>query len=248
VTVTPGTLVVEKAALVITADDATRQAGQPNPAFSARYQGLVLGEESGVLTTPVVLTTTATAKSPAGAYAIVPSGATATNYSITFASGTLTVTSGPPAPGSSPPTEVGSSSVPPPVVLSVRLVTNAGTLRLIRINVSGALVKSEAQDTANSQLSLPGRDRKLGTRDDQIIRPRSASYDAATGIITLTPRRLVLKSGAELRIVSAGLKDSHGQSLDGDGNGQPGGDYLTRLTRRLVAVTKSRFSARHRRA
>lgn len=86
------TLTVQKAPLTIKADDKAKPEGDPNPALTVTYTGFVNGENAGVLLTPVTLSTTATTSSPAGTYPIIPAGATATNYQITFVNGTLTVT------------------------------------------------------------------------------------------------------------------------------------------------------------
>ena len=73
VTTTDGTLTITKAPLTVTADDATREVGEPNPPFTVSYSGFVNGETlatSGVMGSPV-LTTVATATDPAGTYPIV---------------------------------------------------------------------------------------------------------------------------------------------------------------------------------
>jgi hypothetical protein len=83
---------VAPAPLTVTANDATRAFGQANPAFTARYSGFVNGDGPGSLGGTLSFSTAATADSPPGSYAITPGGLTSANYSITFASGTLTVT------------------------------------------------------------------------------------------------------------------------------------------------------------
>jgi trimeric autotransporter adhesin len=85
-------LTVNKAPLTIKADDKTKPQGDPNPPLTATYTGFVNGETSSVLTSPVVLSTTATTGSAAGTYPITAAGATAANYNITFVSGVMTVT------------------------------------------------------------------------------------------------------------------------------------------------------------
>jgi len=90
-----GTLTVNPATLTVTADNASRQYGDANPAFTAGYGGFKNGETfatSGVTGSPS-LTTAATAASPAGTYTITAALGTlaATNYTFTFADGTLTV-------------------------------------------------------------------------------------------------------------------------------------------------------------
>jgi len=91
ITYTPADLVITRKALVITADNKTKTFGAANPALTASYSGFVGTESSAVLTSPVVLSTTATTASGAGNYPITASGAVAANYSITYVAGTLTV-------------------------------------------------------------------------------------------------------------------------------------------------------------
>src|SRR6185295_15916825 len=82
------------AALTITASDKTRTYGAANPALTVSYSGFVNGDTPGSLTTPPTVTTTATASSGVGTYAITASGAVSSNanYTINYVSGTLTVT------------------------------------------------------------------------------------------------------------------------------------------------------------
>jgi hypothetical protein len=85
------TLVINKAALTVTADNKTKIYGMTNPPLTASYNGFVGGESASVLSSPVVLSTTATATSDAGTYPITASGAAAANYAINYVSGQLTV-------------------------------------------------------------------------------------------------------------------------------------------------------------
>jgi len=86
------TITVNRAPLTVTANNATRRVGEPNPAFSATFSGFVNNEGPSVLGGTLSFTTSATATSPAGTYSIVPSGLTSNNYTITYVNGTLTVT------------------------------------------------------------------------------------------------------------------------------------------------------------
>lgn len=85
------TLVVSPAALTIRADDITRLMRHPNPVLTITYTGFVNNETAAVLSSPAVVSTTAVVSSPVGDYPITVDGATATNYTITFINGTLTV-------------------------------------------------------------------------------------------------------------------------------------------------------------
>mgnify|MGYP001548587937 FL=1 len=89
-----GTLTINPAALTISANSATRLYGASNPAFSASYSGFVNGDTSSAVG-GLSIGTSATTASNVGSYAIVPSGASAANYSIAYAPGTLGVTPAP---------------------------------------------------------------------------------------------------------------------------------------------------------
>ncbi len=84
-------LTVNKANLIITADNKTKFEGQANPTLTVTYTSFVLGETATVLLTPANITTTAVLASPPGVYPISVNGATSSNYNISFVNGTLTV-------------------------------------------------------------------------------------------------------------------------------------------------------------
>ena len=91
VVVNNGTLTVTPAPLSIVANDLTRAAGQPNPAFTGTVSGVKNGEAI-----TATYDCTATASSDAGAYPIVPTlqdgSGKISNYAVTISNGTLTVT------------------------------------------------------------------------------------------------------------------------------------------------------------
>lgn len=86
-------LTVGKASLVITANDCLRRQGESNPELTVSYDGFVNGDDVSSLTKAPAVTTTATADSPVGDYAITVSDAETSNYVITYINGTLTVIS-----------------------------------------------------------------------------------------------------------------------------------------------------------
>ena len=88
----PGTLIVSRAALTITADSKTKVYGAGLPTLTASYSGFVLGETAATLTTLPTLSTTATTASPVGSYAITASGAASSNYTFTYVTGELSIT------------------------------------------------------------------------------------------------------------------------------------------------------------
>jgi hypothetical protein len=90
--ITAGTLTVTPALLNIKANDATRQYFGDEPDFGYTCNGFVNGENENVLFPKPTLTTTANVSSNVGTYPIKASGASNSNYSISYVDGTLTIT------------------------------------------------------------------------------------------------------------------------------------------------------------
>ena len=94
VTSTNGTLTINPAPLTVTAANATRLYGDPNPAFTGTITGIRNGDAIGVS-----FSSAAVATSPVGTYPIVPALSDPTNklsnYAVTLNNGTLTVSPAP---------------------------------------------------------------------------------------------------------------------------------------------------------
>ncbi len=87
----PGSLTVSPAPLTITANNRSKVYGAPTPTLTVSYTGFVNRDTAASLTTLPIVTTTASASSPVGSYAIAAAGAADPNYAITYAAGALTV-------------------------------------------------------------------------------------------------------------------------------------------------------------
>jgi hypothetical protein len=92
-------IIITKATLTVTAENKSRQYGDPNPSLTANFTGFKLAESlatSGVTGAPA-LATTATPSSPIGPYAITagPGSLASGNYAFNLVNGTLTVTKAP---------------------------------------------------------------------------------------------------------------------------------------------------------
>lgn len=85
------TLQVNKAPLLITAENKIKTVNKENPELTVSFAGFVNGESSSVLQTQPVLETAVNASTPAGKYPINVSGANAANYKISYQSGEFTV-------------------------------------------------------------------------------------------------------------------------------------------------------------
>ena len=91
-----GTLTVDNALLTITADSQSRLYGGSNPTLTATptLSDFKLGDDASVIS-GLSVTTPAATNSNVGDYDIIASGATATNYAITFVKGTMTINPAP---------------------------------------------------------------------------------------------------------------------------------------------------------
>jgi len=136
----PGTVTITAVPLAITANNATRLFGLPNPIFTATYVGFVNGNTPASLTGSLACTTTATAPSPAGNYPITCSGQTSTNYSIRYVPGVLTVTAAVPILTMSPTALAFSSTINVTSAAQLVNVSNTGSapLRITGIILGGA--------------------------------------------------------------------------------------------------------------
>jgi hypothetical protein len=83
---------ITPAPLTITANNASRPYGQPNPSFTATYNGFVNGQTASVLSGALTCSTTAILTSNVGTYPITCSGQTSNNYTIAYKPGTLYIT------------------------------------------------------------------------------------------------------------------------------------------------------------
>ena len=127
-----GKLTITKAPLTVTAKSYTIKQGDALPTFEAEYSGFKNNETASVLSTQPTVGTTATSASEPGIYDIIVSGASATNYDITYVKGTLTV-------GSTQYDEGYSVSILPFLVTEdaegTFLVTNATALTNVEFDV-----------------------------------------------------------------------------------------------------------------
>lgn len=94
-TISNGTLSINKATLTAKANNTNREYGEDNPSFNVTYLGFVCDDDETALTTSPNMSTSATKASNVGEYPIIISGGAATNYNIVYESGVLTVTKAP---------------------------------------------------------------------------------------------------------------------------------------------------------
>ena len=87
----PGTMTVQRATLTVTPNPVSITYGGAVPALTASITGFVNGDNTSGLTAQPILSTPATASSPAGAYPITASGGISLNYNFVYNPGTLSI-------------------------------------------------------------------------------------------------------------------------------------------------------------
>ncbi len=210
----PGALLVTPAPLTITANNASMFLGSAVPPLSVSYSGFMNGDSAVSLNRQPTVTTPATPLSPAGDYPIVPAGASSPNYTLKFANGVLVVT---PAP-----VRVLNVSIQ-----AVRLGKTKKTSQVIMLHFSGALNAGDAQSLSNySIVTIPSNKKQKSN----VVALSQATYNLANSTVRLVTRRpLVLNAPLRLTLYAAGLLDSLGHPLDGNHDGQPGGNCVVTL-------------------
>jgi hypothetical protein len=192
-TLVAGALCINPASLTIRANNQYRVAGVPNQPLTATYVGFVKGDGPSSLTSPAVLSTTATAGSPAGVYPITVGGATSPNYAITFVAGTLTV------------------SAPQLVTMTnVQEVFNKKQqVTRIIVDFSGPVNAGLADSLATYSLTIAGKHGSFTAKHARTIALASAVYSDSTDSVTLAPKKpFGLTKPVQLRV--------HGLLPEGD--------------------------------
>jgi IPT/TIG domain len=211
-----------------------------NAGMSPTVSGI--SPSAGPLAGGTSVTISGTGFNPSTTWQVYFGAAQAAKFSVTSAT-TITATS--PA-GMLGPVNVtvvsqGGASAPSPVdmfaysadgpqVTGLPQYVNRDRTTSLVIDFNEALDASPAQNISNYQLVGPGGHR---------IRVRSAVYDSSTDAVSLIlSRRPKLRTKYLLSIngeTSSGLTNQEGELLDGTYTGQPGSDYVTKLTRSNLA-------------
>jgi hypothetical protein len=178
-------------------------------------------------------TTAATTSNPATVTIAVTPTPTPTSPTPTSPTPTSPTPTSPttPTPTSTPP-------IPPPLVTVTGVVdvTNKKhQVTEIYVTFSGAVNSAEAADTATYQLIKQGKHRSFVATRATTITIKSASYDPTDNQVTLIPKKpFALSKPVEVLVEGeppSGLQDAEGRLIDGNRDGQPGGDATAILSK-----------------
>jgi type VI secretion system secreted protein VgrG len=105
---------------------------------------------------------------------------------------------------------------------------------------SQALDPTAANNVGNYGLTSAGPDGRFGTRDDRNIALASAAYNAQANTVTLVPvqKNIPLRQLYRLGIngtPTAGLQNSGGMFLGGQGVGAPGTNFVQIFSGKILA-------------
>ncbi|RSL18366.1 YVTN family beta-propeller protein [Edaphobacter aggregans] len=198
------TQVVNQATLTVTANDASRPYGTPDPPFTSTMIGFANGDtQESVVTGSPSLTTTATTVSPAGTYPITAAPgdlATNNNYIFTYVNGTLTVT---PAAGETTTLSVNPTTVMygNPAVLTAVVGPTAGATGTVSFHEGTTLLGTSSLDSsATAVLSVSTLN--AGTHTITATYNGDLSFPASTSNpVTLTvTQRTGTSGGASLTV------------------------------------------------
>jgi sugar lactone lactonase YvrE len=159
--------------LTVTAANASRVYGSPNPVLTASASGALSGD-----TFTLTATTVATPSSPAGAYSIVPAatGANLANYNVVYTNGTLSVSSALLTVTPNNQSVVAGSALPP-LSTTITGFVNGDTQTV----VTGAPALITAATSSSPAGSYPIT-ATLGT-----LTAANYSFTFGTGTLTITP-------------------------------------------------------------
>ncbi len=130
------------------------------------------------------------------------------------------------------PPEPAPTPEPTPAPVLATSATFSTTIRgtTVALAFSGPLTPWEAGDANRYIVILAGPDGRFDTRDDRLLWPIPASYDPASGVVTLaSPLRIPPAMRFRVAIPDGALRDAWGRALDGDRDGRPGGGLVIEL-------------------
>ncbi len=224
-----GTLTVTPAPLTITASSQTKVYGAALPSLTAAYSGFVNGDSSSSLTTLPTLSTTATAASHVvgSPYAINVNGASDSDYSISYAAGSLTVTPAPLTITASNQTKVYGAALPTLTAAYSGFVNGDSSSSLTTLPTL-----STAATAASHVAGNPYAINVSGAADSDY----SISYVAGT--LTVTPAPLTITASNQSKVYGAALPTLTA-AYSGFVNGDTSSSLTTKPTLSTTATAAS---------
>jgi plastocyanin len=128
------------------------------------------------------------------------------------------------------------SAHPPVTVPSVQAMENKQhAVTEIIVHFSGPVNALEAENTGMYRLTMTGRSDSFIAKNATVVNLKSATYNAALDEVILKPKRPFNVSNCVQVVIDGhqpgGLQDSFGRVINGDNDGEPGGDVVAMICR-----------------
>ncbi len=213
------------------------------PQNSQSYNGSPITTTSNPAIVTFTVTPTPTPTSPSPTPTSPSPTPTPTSPSPTPTPTSPTPTPTPTSP-SPTPTPTSPTPTPPPSLVTllgiVDVMNKRHQVTKVELTFSGALDAAGADGLANFQLIKRGKRGTFVASGGSLIAIASASYDPAHNMVTLIPRKpFVPTKPVEVVVLGgspAGLHDSVGRLIDGNRDGQAGGNATGILTKRGASL------------
>jgi streptogramin lyase len=134
-----------------------------------------------------------------------------------------------------------TSSTPLVTMTTIQVITNKKhQVTEILVTFSGALNPGEAGTTSEYKLITAGKRNSFTVKNAKPVAIGSAVYNAANDTVALTPaKKLVIKKPTQFTVMgtgTSGLEDSLGRLIDGNHDGQAGGNAVAIFTKKGKGV------------
>jgi hypothetical protein len=121
-------------------------------------------------------------------------------------------------------------------VTSVQAVENKHhRVAQIVVEFSAPVNASEAENTGMYRLTMTGKTDSFIAKNASVVKLASATYNAALDEVILKPKRPFSLANCVQVVIDGrqpgGLQDSYGRVINGDDDGQPGGDVVAMICR-----------------
>ena len=130
---------------------------------------------------------------------------------------------------------------PPPLVTVTKIVpvmNKKHQTTKIEVFFSALVNAAEADSKLTYTLKTPGKKNSFSAKNAGTIKIKSALYTAATNEVVLTPKTpFALTKPVQLTIAGDRLQDSLGRFIDGNDDGQSGGNRVVVITKKAVTIT-----------
>ncbi len=125
---------------------------------------------------------------------------------------------------------------------NVQLVQNKRHLvTSIIVTFSGAVNGAQADLASTYRLATAGKKNSFDAKNAGIIKIKSAVIQGSNSVVRLTPKKaFALTKTVQFRVNGlspSGLQDSFSRLIDGDHNGQAGGNSVALLTRKKITLS-----------